>query len=571
MKNIYKIILLSTVFIFSGCETLDLDQTESPSDPNKRFLDPIYAFNYVQLELPKFVDATNSFTQRVTRQMAMTGGDTYNNAFKSANFNRSWRIGYDILKTIKVIEPIAIREQQPFIIGAAKIIKCYTLATLVDVYGDVPYSEALQGNANLNPKYDKGQDVYKAILIELDNAIAIFNAPPPFNQDYLNKVNDLYYDKDKAKWITLAKTLKFKMYLTARQAGTDLGVNIKNEIENILTTGDIIDTPSEDFFFQYGPNRDVPNSRHPMYNDQYELGGGAYIGNYMFWSMTVEKGFNVAPYNDPRINFYFYKQADVTTSIPDFTLPRLTRPAHYNNSKYASFYDATVLAPYKVSNWTTGSTIAAGGFWGRDHGDGSGIPPDNELRTVAGVYPIGGKYASSVGSVQHSGTDGAFGAGIMPILLTSYVHFMKAEAILELAIVGDPKTEFLAGINASLDRATKQINNYPPTLPTSLATDKTAYSTFMELKYNAQTTQARKLEIIIKEYYIAAWGNGIEPYNNYRRTGYPSNFQPTLETFAGNYFNCALYSADAAENNQNAPLNSRTRRVFWDKANLTLE
>jgi hypothetical protein len=49
-----------------------------------------------------------------------------------------------------------------------------------------------------------------------------------------------------------------------------------------------------------------------------------------------------------------------------------------------------------------------------------------------------------------------------------------------------------------------------------------------------------KLELIIKEYFLAAWGNGIEPYNAYRRTGYPSNFQPTLEH---SYANDELRSA----------------------------
>ena len=34
-----------------------------------------------------------------------------------------------------------------------------------------------------------------------------------------------------------------------------------------------------------------------------------------------------------------------------------------------------------------------------------------------------------------------------------------------------------------------------------------------------QTTDGDRLNVIMKEYFIALWGNGIESYNNYRRTG----------------------------------------------------
>jgi hypothetical protein len=75
---------------------------------------------------------------------------------------------------------------------------------------------------------------------------------------------------------------------------------------------------------------------------------------------------------------------------------------------------------------------------------------------------------------------------------------------------------------------------------------------------------------VTREYYIASWGNGIEPYNNYRRTGFPSNFQPTLQPSPGPFFSTAYYSASSVNNNPNVPNNVRTRKVFWDKAIVEL-
>jgi hypothetical protein len=299
------------------------------------------------------------------------------------------------------------------------------------------------------------------------------------------------------------------------------------------------------------------------------LGGGAYLGNYMMWAMTTEKvetsSFTNAIDNpgDPRVNFYFCKQDANPGDDDSFVLPGRTRPEHYNETRYASFYSTGIAAPYTVSNWT-GGALAQNGFWGRDHGNNSGIPQDSDKRTVAGVYPIGGAYGTA-GSVQTQGTKGAKGAGIMPILLSSWVHFMKAEAIMKSKLSGDAKAEMLLGITQSIDKTTTVIPVLPPlssSVITSLALKKQKYLDYISTYYDA-FSDVKRMELLIKEYYIATWGNGIEPYNNYRRTGFPSNFQPTLEPISGAFYNCAFYAGNCVNNNPNAPVNDRSRKVFW--------
>ncbi|NHM05618.1 SusD/RagB family nutrient-binding outer membrane lipoprotein [Flavobacterium sp. CYK-4] len=586
-NNILKWSLCALVFAFAGCETMDLDQLESPSQPSVNLLDPVYAFNYVQLQLPDFVDSANSFTQRVTRQMAMTSGNTYDNAFAPVNSNTNWNIGYNLLNAVKVMEPKAITNREFYALGASKVIRVYVLMTLVDMYGDIPYSEALMGNANLTPHFDKGEDVYKGLLLELDEAIAVLGQ----TNNSKSAIQDLYYSSQ-ASWITLANTLKLKMYCNARLAGDDLGVNISSKINEILVANNYIDQQSEDFAFKYGNSRFTPNTRHPLYNDQYEAGGGAYIANYMLWAMTTEKKFDllvgsngvVTDANltyDPRIPFYFCKQVVDPSGLDSFTLPRRTRPDHYNNEEYFSFYFPTgaddIRTPYLVSNWVGQTGMPGNGYLGRDHGDASGIPPDADKRTVAGIYPIGGAYGLS-SSVQSGGDKGALGAGIMPMILSSYVHFMLAEVALELpaSVAGTSLTaagELEAGIRESIKKTVNLIPDYPYAAgaepnPATLTSHENKYVTFVLNKYNNAATN--KLELIIKEYFLAAWGNGIEPYNAYRRTGYPSNLQPTLEPASGDFYYTAYYASDSAVNNPNTPTNVRTRRVFWDKAGLTL-
>lgn len=577
-KYILKTFLVATIFMFSGCETFDLDQLDNPSELPKELLDPVYVFNYVQITLPDFVNSANSFSQRVTRQMAMTGGNTYDNAFAPVNSDNNWTTGYLMLNAIKLMEPKAIANKQYYILGASKIMRCYILMTMVDLYGDIPYSEALQGNTNLTPKYDNSEAVYAGIYSELNDAIAYMNNPDIDAVPDELKPRDLYYGNDqgagdKGKWITLANTLKLKMLNNSRLLTNVGSYNVLNEINAIVAENNLIDTPEEDFAFKYGTSRVNPNSRHPLYNDHYELGGGSYIANYFMWAVSEEKGISVT---DPRKAFYFFHQSGSLTDI--FTGPVQaqllpcktsgTRPEHFDNSEYRSFYFNSILAPYCISGTTSSS------YLGRDHGDNSGIPADEEYRTVVGIYPAGGEIgaAVNVNSSTNAGIKGELGKGIMPMVLSSYVHFILAEVKLKLGVVNglSVRDELEQGIRSSVAKTTTFIT-MPGDAPTTstIASQTETYVNFVLGKFDALNS-AKQLELIIKEYYISSWGNGIEPYNNYRRTGYPSNFQPTIEEASGDFYSTALYAGASVNNNPNAPANVRTKKVFWDVAGLNL-
>jgi len=114
-------------------------------------------------------------------------------------------------------------------------------------------------------------------------------------------------------------------------------------------------------------------------------------------------------------------------------------------------------------------------------------------------------------------------------------------------------------INASFEKASKLFTS----APALITTEVNNYLTFVDTFYDQNPD--KQLELIMKEFFIASWGNGIEAYNNYRRTGFPSNMQPTLEPYPGEYYSTMIYPDDSRTNNQNAPAeNVRTRKTFWD-------
>jgi hypothetical protein len=60
-------------------------------------------------------------------------------------------------------------------IAAARIMKAYFYMVMTDIWGDVPYTEALQGNAKYAPKYDDQKAIYTDLFKELTEAVAQIN------------------------------------------------------------------------------------------------------------------------------------------------------------------------------------------------------------------------------------------------------------------------------------------------------------------------------------------------------------------------------------------------------------
>jgi hypothetical protein len=86
-------------------------------------------------------------------------------------------------------------------IAIAKILKSWIIWTLTDKWGDLPYSEALQGAANKSPKYDTQEDIYKAIFKDCRDAVAGFDAGGPIK-------GDVIYAGNTAKWQKLANSIR---------------------------------------------------------------------------------------------------------------------------------------------------------------------------------------------------------------------------------------------------------------------------------------------------------------------------------------------------------------------------
>lgn len=113
--------------------------------------------------------------------------------------------------------------------GAALVLKSYGFVMLADLFGEMPYKEAIAGSAH--PKYDTGDVIYKGCLEELDQAIGLLKKEQKVGAPALSK-GDSWANGDVNKWIKMAYLLKARMLNTMSKVEPTHDAEILEALEN---------------------------------------------------------------------------------------------------------------------------------------------------------------------------------------------------------------------------------------------------------------------------------------------------------------------------------------------------
>ena len=555
INNLIKMLVLCGGLFFASCETTELDLTQNPNALAPEQADPDFYLNSIQLSYAYLIESFGNTAGAVTRIDYMNGRD-YANAYQPGSFNGRWSSAYQtIMQDIREMNILADEAGLTKHKAIGQVIEAHILMTLVDFFGDIPYTEAFQGAANLNPMSDSGESVYAAALGLLDAAITNFNTDALGEPTWVAGTTDPFYDGDWAAWTKAANTLKMNAYMNTRNVDGSALANFNA----IVASGNYISSTADDFQFQWGTEAIQPDSRHPRYRSSYTAtGGGSYMSNSLMDYMRggFDGGYQIGAGNfiaDPRIMVYYHRQTNPTPGIAGAPADEevlecglQNAPAHYAGYVFCANPQ---------------------GWWGRDHGNDNGIPPDGFLRTLAGVYPAGGKLDDWSYGGQQNGA-GFGGNGITPILLASWQDFLIAEAEL---VGGDPtaaKNAMFAGIQKSMDK----VLNFKP------RTER--FDAIMDIYFGGVSFVVNNfyaridaewdaaddvMNVLGMQSFVAQYGNGLAAYNFYRRTGFPTTLQPNIEPNPGGFIRSFYYPADHANNNSNVSQKSGvTDPVFWD-------
>lgn len=115
----------------------------------------------------------------------------------ATTYNNNWGTIYETLYNLKlIIEKTSdggSEEGNYHTLGIAQLLTAYNLAILTDLFGDVPYSEALQPGIIFQPNLDKQEDLYREIFLLLDAGLENLNketkVAPLGSQDFIYKGN----------------------------------------------------------------------------------------------------------------------------------------------------------------------------------------------------------------------------------------------------------------------------------------------------------------------------------------------------------------------------------------------
>ncbi|AWA28715.1 SusD/RagB family nutrient-binding outer membrane lipoprotein [Flavobacterium magnum] len=557
-KNKGKLVIASAAMLVLSCsEYLDVDtDTDNPTvAPLTQLLSGI------EVDLNNtnnFLNYTGSILQVYTHQMTVREEqDQYGTKVDNINMKNDWDNTYLTLTNIETLIAQATESGDMQYVGIAQMLKAYSMSTAVDLWGDIPYSEAAQlaSTGIKSPKFDDQKEIYAAILALIDTAKG--NMASPDGQTPGS--DDLIYGGDMDKWIRFANTFKLKLYNQTRltpdfdQAGFDA----------LITENNFFDSIDDDFQFNQTNKLSPTDERNKFFLESYN---STQFSTYMSpWFYEILKGMNPTIHNgnpDPRIPYYFYNQLAPGEFPPDQGDTATGDPK-------ADYWDAST-GFFSIRFGSTGPN--------RD------FSAENSY-TYPGIFPAGGRYDDGGAQVQ----SGTTATGIAPHRILTYDEFLYIQAELMLAgkITGDPAAKLQEAMEASFEKVDQVVARNLTSQDVPVLTGSAEVTSFIAnviTEFNAGSA-AKKLEVVMTQKWVATFGDPADQYNDYRRTGYPVLANPDgpspeyqlnngdgfpiidSQTVLNNDYQFSLFWPQSELNaNQNAPAqkNPGTYKIFWD-------
>lgn len=247
--------------------------------------------------------------------------------------NNSWNSLYDNLMVLKDIrDKTAASGSEPnrALLGMAQVLTAYNLAVATDMWGDIPWSEALMGNDNVHPKFDSQADVYKSIFQLLNDGISNLSGASGSSLS----AQDLIYSGNTGKWVKAAWSLKARYFMHLQRV-------VPTAVDSVLACVPKGFSAASDAFV-FDKYEATPIGSNPWFYFTYNERGDLVTGQTLYDLMTAR--------NDPRTTAYFepINSAGKIAAAPNGDADR-TRAGNglysYSAITAGSEDDATVATP----------------------------------------------------------------------------------------------------------------------------------------------------------------------------------------------------------------------------------
>ena len=556
----YTLIWLFLSVPFLGCEKyLDVDtDNDSPTiAPLNQLLTNIEVGVATTMDFRLWSgDMLSVYTHQFT---AREEQDQYGTKADNINLNNDWDNIYLYLTDIETLISQANENGDMVYVGIGQLLKAYMMSVAVDLWGDVPFSEATQLEiGTVSPVFDDQEVIYQAVLDLIDTGKTNINSGAGLN---FPSSDDLFYGGSISKWTKFANSFKIKLYNQIRLSS----LFNQGDFNALIAQDNFLSSIADDFQFTHTIAQAPSDERNQLFIDAY---GGAQVTKYIspwFYEILMGMNPNIHTGNkDPRIPYYWANQltpgqfprdqGDTTTGDPN-----------------ADYWDAST------------------GFFSIRFGS---IGPDRDHAvqtdaTFPGIFPCGGRYDDGQGFARTINS----GTGVAPRRIFTYDEFLyvQAELIQVGLMTGDAGTKLREAMEASFAKVDQVVagSGTSQNVPTLIGSaEVTAFMDNIDAEFAAANDE-KKLEIIMTQKWVATFGDSMDQYNDYRRTGYPVLADPNgaspeyqLDngdgwplndnlTVLNNGFQHSFFWPQPELNlNQNAPAQkdptAADHKIFWD-------
>ena len=185
MKYLTKYILfLSVVFTLISCDEDYLDVNTDPNNPTS--VSPELALPVAQIYTASSI-YSNRYTNNLGNLFMYSHSQAYGFSWYTEEFQylvnasfyeQLWDYHYQsVLKQYHVLDyEVEGDTSNNNFRAISKIMKAFHFQVLVDLYGDIPYSEALNRGGNITPAFDNAQEVYNSLISDLTTAIGLIDS-----------------------------------------------------------------------------------------------------------------------------------------------------------------------------------------------------------------------------------------------------------------------------------------------------------------------------------------------------------------------------------------------------------
>ena len=212
MRKLNILCLATLLLITVSCEDY-LDINTDPNNPTVAPLSGLLATT--TLETANNVFDVGQITSFYVQYLASPNAASSTDIHDEVAYDGTWFNLYDVMTDLSDLELLAEEAGATEYVGAAKVLKALNLGMAVDLWGNLPYSDAFFAQT-LNPSYDDAENLYQEIFTLLDDGI---DALEQEGSAIVIGNDDFFFGGDAEAWIKMANALKARYLLHLSETG----------------------------------------------------------------------------------------------------------------------------------------------------------------------------------------------------------------------------------------------------------------------------------------------------------------------------------------------------------------